>query len=374
MGEYALGEGVTLLRYASWEELDALRWDGLPGLPPWLHTFWLRAFAQATCPAPDSDELGARTEYLEFARDGQMCGVSLLQHLPAANMKLGERWPSALGPVVLGAHWHQFGQVLFGGGSGIHFADRADVGRLLAEARCALRAGLDEESVWLAKDLTVPVELDGWQQLDVLPEMRMELPGGWGGSFENYLAALPSKYRRRAKRTRRQFEGLLVRELDAEAVQAHSERLDALYAALIERSPYVPFRAPRGYLPRLKRAAGGRLTVRGYFDAERLVGFSTLLSADCEALAHFAAVDPAYNRSHNLYLNLLFDLLESALRLGAERLNYGRTATTIKSSVGAVPVAQYSYASHDGWLRNHALGVLGALHAPLPELVQRPFG
>ena len=344
-------------------------WDRLAGLPPWLLTRWLAVFAEAG---------GPLTEYIalrDAERGDELVGVALLQHLPIAEMTLGSVSPT-LTSVLLGRSLRQFGQALFSGPGGMHFLPDYDAAAALAHARCVLNADLPA-SPWIAKDLpagtAAPAE---WTPIRALDELALEIDPAWR-TFDDYLAALPSKYRRRAGRARRKFAGLTRRSLTVGEAAAESAAIARLYADLIARSDYVPFRVPGGYAAALKRLAPERVDLAGYYDGERLVGYATLLTDGGRAIAHYCAVDPDYNPSHQLYLNLLFDLLAQAIAAGARTLHYGRTATTIKSSVGARPVEQVSLMTHDGCARRQMLATLnervmsgGARDAP----VQRPLG
>jgi hypothetical protein len=52
--------------------------------------------------------------------------------------------------------------------------------------------------------------------------------------------------------------------------------------------------------------------------------------------AHFLGVDASYNREHQVYLNILYDLVNLGIESQSERIDFARTALEIKSSVGAV--------------------------------------
>ena len=52
--------------------------------------------------------------------------------------------------------------------------------------------------------------------------------------------------------------------------------------------------------------------------------------------AHFLGVDNSFNRDYQVYLNILYDLVETAINGKAKHIDFARTALEIKSSVGAV--------------------------------------
>ena len=340
-------------------------WDELDGLPYWLSKDWLLVLAKAGAP---------RTRYLEFYRKEKLIGVCLLQTLAVKKMKLGENVRPQMASIVFGDVLEQFGQSLYSANGGMYFLPGEKPSLLVAAARVRL-AKMKASCCYLIKDVFDEKPISNWQKLQALPEMVMPIPQDWA-SFEDYLKALPSKYRKRVRRARKKFAGLTTRLLDAEEVLRFRQNIDSLYEKLMERSLYVPYVAPKGYILKLKELAPDRVEVRGYFHDKKIIGFSTLLLGEEESIAHYSAIDPSYNPSHQLYLNLLLDILQASIERGFSMLHYGRTATTIKSSVGAVPVLMYSYASHDGCIRNQLLTVLNnrILSNTEEERIQRPFG
>ena len=338
-----------------------------------MSSFWLEVFAKAG---------GPRTRYLLFHRSEQLSqhdatdviGLSLLQHLPVASMKLVSRCDSAR------RHYFRqrseaIWQVLFSGPGGHAFAPGVDGTALLVAAQAAL--GEAQSATWLIKDVIAASDVHPhWHALDVLPELVLTLPQEWQ-SEQDYLAAMKSKYRRRLHRARRKCAGLTRRRLSATELWELQDEVHQLYEGLIERAEYVPFVVPRGYFSALAEQAAEQVVVTGYYHQQQLVGFSTLLHEGEQAIAHYAAIAPAYNESHQLYLNLLVDLISASIDAGVASLNFGRTATTIKTSVGAHPEYLHSLARHDGCIRNQLVGALNARvlgEDDRQAQIQHPFG
>ena len=360
---YRLASGETLTALTQPTALP-VAWDALCGASPFLQRSWLSVFARAG---------GPDTRYLLFGDVGTPRAITLLQALPTRAMKLGARLRPGIASTMFGERLYQFGQVLFSGPGG-HAAQRpTELQDLLAEAAAALTRELPS-STWMIKDVPGATAPTGWLEVAALPEMVLTLRASWT-SYADYLADLPSKYRRRARRARRLFGHLRRRVLTNDEVERHGARIDALYAGLLARALYVPYRVPPGYFERLKAARPTDVDVLGYFDGDELIGFATLLRDATRSIAHYAAIDPAYNPTHQLYLNLLLDLLELAIEHGCATLNYGRTATTIKSSVGAEPVVQYAFTRHDGCIRHQLLAQARdrIVSEEAEALIQRPL-
>lgn len=349
-------------------EAAAAGWNERLTLPPFLHTEWLAAFA----PQGRGGAGGPPTELVQVldAR-GRVRAQCLYQRLPVAGMRLGDGVRTGYLARALGDEAHQIGQALFSGPAHASQLPPSATTDLLAWVQEALAT----PGTWFLKDIPEAAPTP-WHCIEALPEMVMPVDPVWR-TFEDYLAALPSKYRRRARRARRKLGSLEMRVLDAETVGGFGESLQELYDGLMARTSYAPFVVEPGYVPRLKKLRPGDVTVLGYFDGTHMVGFATLLTDGGEGLAHLAAIDSRYNPTHQLYLNLLFDLLAIAIDRGCRRLNYGRTATTIKSSVGARPVTHASAVRHTGCVRNGLLRRMIPLvvdPANLTQPVQAPLG
>ncbi len=334
-----------------------------------MQSHWLSALASVA----QGGAGGPKTSYLQVLRGPLVIAQLICQQLPVEAMQLGSQVRPGLVAVAVGATAYQFGQALFSGLAGAIALPGEDLGELLD---CASRA-IGYDGTWFVKDVP-PATLashEDWQLVPALPELRMAIPAAWK-SFDDYLSVLPSKYRTRARRAKSKLGAVLVRPLSTTDTERFGESLRLLYEQLMTRTSYAPFVLDAGYVPKLKAALPERVLVLGFFDEQELVGFATLLHEGGEGLAHVAAVTESYNAEHQLYLNMLFALLETAIEMGCASLNFGRTATTIKSSVGAKPVLYDSYVRHTGCVRNQLIRQLVDRvvdPADAGALVQRPL-
>ena len=53
--------------------------------------------------------------------------------------------------------------------------------------------------------------------------------------------------------------------------------------------------------------------------------------------AHFVGINYEYNREYAVYQRMLYDYIQIAIENRLQQINFGRTASEIKSSVGAEP-------------------------------------
>jgi predicted N-acyltransferase len=175
-----------------------------------------------------------------------------------------------------------------------------------------------------------------YTECSFLPNMTLDFPEGWR-NFSDYEDALSSKYRVRMRRAVRLLGDLQQRRLSAEEIRQHLPRLNELYRQVMERADFNLQELHPKYFEALAERLGNDFQLQAYFEGDKLVGFYTLIRNYKEQEAHFLGFELAYNHSHQLYLNMLFDMIRQSLDLGAHRLVFARTALEIKSSVGAVP-------------------------------------
>jgi hypothetical protein len=63
-------------------------------------------------------------------------------------------------------------------------------------------------------------------------------------------------------------------------------------------------------------------------------------------------MNKSYLKEHDLYLNILYKLVQQAIYLKVYKLQFGRTAMEIKSSVGALPQHMFLFVKHVCPIRN----------------------
>lgn len=168
----------------------------------------------------------------------------------------------------------------------------------------------------------------------VEPEMIVTIEPDWH-TFEDYLGAMSKKYRNRARTVRRKMETVQQENWDAETITANE---DALYELYINVHNHAKFRLsvlPRSYFSAMKKQFGDQFCFRAYFIAGKLVGFRTSFRMNNALEAHFIGLDYSVNREYALYQAMLYDYVEEGIMLCCKRVYLGRTASEIKSTVGA---------------------------------------
>jgi hypothetical protein len=374
-------------------------WDSLleQGCLPMSRTY-LQAMEQGT---PE----GLDFAYLMFYRGGEAVGVAVcqlmefqgLEHIQALQQPAQGSWMNRAWHVLKRRLASQIrikiivcGAAQFTGAYGFAFKVRAlpvsKQGRVVAEAIDALAKHLKEQG-WTASGVLIKdfyqeyqaalepqFAARGYNACAFQPNMAMSLRPEWH-SFEDYLEAMSSKYRVRARRAFKKAAPAHCVELDAEAIQQHLPALHQLYQEVADSSEFNLITLPSGYFLALKEAFPEEFRLFAYFHQQELIGFFTTLRNGTELEAHFMGFRAEENRQYQLYLNMLYEIVRLAIE--EERvahISFSRTAMEIKSSVGAEPKQAYCYIRHFSEPVNRLAPILTSYLAPQADWQQRhPF-
>lgn len=184
-----------------------------------------------------------------------------------------------------------------------------------------------------------------FNEFTVQPNMVMQIRPGWQ-SFEDYLEAMSSKYRVRAKRAFKKGAEFEKVSFDSKMIESNQDRLYELYEGIAEDSGFNMVNLNKNYLLALKKQFPDKFKLIGYYLKGKLVGyFTTFLNGD-ELEAHFLGFDQSLNKDFQIYLNMLYDIIKEGIQQQVKEIIFARTAMEIKSSVGAVAEEMYCYLRH----------------------------
>lgn len=217
-----------------------------------------------------------------------------------------------------------------------------------------------------------PLTHQGFRPFEVEPDMVLDIPRQWA-SFDDYLGAMTSKYRVRARKTLRESGHLEVSDLNVDGVRHANPRLMELYEAIIGEADFHLARINHDYLPAMKAAFPDRFRVWSYSLKGRVVGFiSGFLDGDT-LHAHLVGIDYDVNKQHHVYRRILLDLVRLGIEAGMRQVHFGRTAGGIKTSYGAHPVPVHAMLRHHQPLSNLSVKALTRYLKPEPFTVRHPF-
>lgn len=229
------------------------------------------------------------------------------------------------------------------------------------------------------KDDTIHLEKDFFHNLklhkiSVQPNMIMDVHHHWV-DFEAYLLDLNKKYRQRYKVARKKSGNIVKKEMTLEDVQKHATQLYHLYKNVSDNAKINTFILPKGHFCALKQHLEDNFKVFGYYLDDVLIGFYTLILNDGVLETYFLGYDEAHQYPNQMYLNMLYDMVDFAIKNKFTSIVYARTAMEIKSSIGAKPQKMYVYLKHTNLLMNIALKRIFKLMNPVQQWEERhPFG
>lgn len=354
--ELSLHEGLDELEPAAWDALVAHR-----GL------YLQRRFLEPL------DRGCEEVRYAAFRKEHRLLGVARFERArftgPSVLPLLGEgewaRWAArsvGLDKPVQTWAWI-CGSAFFGCEHGFAFSDELDRGealQLLRRALSELQRDAPAPNLLFKEFLgeaPLPLSELGCAEMQGGHRMVLELDPAWG-SYDDYLASLRSKFRVKARRADSMSAALHVRELELAELWVHQERVQELLDQVCAKADYQLGCVSVASITALRARLGPELHLRGYFLDGRLVGFLSAFERGDTLDAHLVGLDYSVARQHGIYPRMLVDFLRIGLERGLERIDYGRAAEDIKSTLGARPVPTTVFLRHRNALVNPVLGLV----------------
>jgi len=338
---------------------------------------------------------GLSYKYLVFTKGEQVVGIAICQlvqlkirdalsnpNLPNYQQKVND-WILKLGNM----NAIICGNLLLTGDYGSAFDSAipvADQYQLLHKGMEQLNLYLKKQnhhtSLLILKDVPTPKQLVAkstlgkpFNEFAFQPNMVLSIRPDWQ-QFEDYLAAMTSKARTRAKRAFKLGKPLEKKEFTLDLLDAFLPKIDQLYKAIADKAGFNVVYLSGAYFRAFKAHFPNRFRIFGYFLEGELVAFYTTFKNHEELEAHYLGFDEQNNRQYQIYLNILFDIIKVGIQSEVAHINFARTALEIKSSVGAQPEALYYYGKHTNPLKNHIFSPVLSYFQPKVEWTPRnPF-
>lgn len=222
-------------------------------------------------------------------------------------------------------------------------------------------------------EASVIFQREKYSQVIVQPNMIMYILECWY-KMEDYVGDLNKKYKSRYKRARKKFGTIVRRELSYVDIKQNSRQLHSLYTNVSENARFNTFVLPEHHFCSLKKELQNNFKVFGYYIEDNLMGFYTLILNQNTLETYFLGYNSGHQYKNQLYLNMLYDMLEFAITNKFDSIVYARTAMEIKSSIGAKPKAMTMYIKHTGSLSNSILKLVFNFMKPNQKWEERhPF-
>lgn len=193
-----------------------------------------------------------------------------------------------------------------------------------------------------------------YASMHVEPNMIICLKSEWN-SFEDYTNALKSKYRVKANRADSKSKVLDAKFFTKDDINFYREELQSLYQNTINNSDFNAQILNLDTYVNLKDTYNDEFYVKGYFLNNKLVGFLSAMKNGKNLDAHFIGIDYSNNKEFAIYPRILNDYVRLGISTKASQINLGRTASEIKSTLGAQPRTLTCYCKHKYYLPNQIL-------------------
>lgn len=208
----------------------------------------------------------------------------------------------------------------------------------------------EDESLYITDHLK---DFD-YASMHVEPNMIIYLDPTWK-SFEDYTSALKSKYRVKANRADAKSDVLESKLLSEEDIKMYLGELQALYQNTIDNADFNAQILNLNTYTHLKNTYKDNFIVKGYFLDGKLVGFLSAMQNGDHLDAHFIGIDYSNNKEYAIYPRILNDYVRLGIETKSSQINLGRTASEIKSTLGAQPKTLTCYCRHKYGLPNKIL-------------------
>ena len=215
-------------------------------------------------------------------------------------------------------------------------------------------------------------ELSEFNYHDFLAEPNMILPIQWE-AFDDYLNAMSKKYRHRAKAIIKKGDGLERRIFSVKDIRAHEQEIHQLYMNVHLKAKFRMATLPSYYFEEMKKELKEEFIFTAYYNDNALIGFRTSFLLNKILEAHFIGINYALNKQYELYQNMLYDYVKEAISAAKDQLFLGRTASEIKSTIGAEPVELKCYIRHHNPLSNRIIKPFVDYLKPTEWIPRNPF-
>jgi len=374
-GSDCLRLGLTFKIFSSVNELPE-EWDKLPTNDIFLSTTFLSALEKAT---PSN----IKTYFVGIFSAERLIGISIIQHVKLFSKDVFRRKSDStikeIGKRIvsffLKGNALVVGNLMHTGQHAFWFDQGAASQRLIIQTIFKATEALSEKIKSQFKNKVSIIALKDFFEDDLIhsdkslfnrhaffkakvqPNMIFKVRDNWS-TTNDYVSSFNKKYRRRYRTAIKKKTPIKVKELDLQALQDLNTRVYELYENVSDNAGVNSFKLHKNHFVDLKRSLGNRFHLFGYFIDSKLVGFFTIILNGQKLETYFLGYDPTLQHRHQMYLNMLFDMVDFGIMNNYKQIVFARTAMEIKSSIGAKPFDMSIYLKHtntfllNGILRN----------------------
>ena len=211
-----------------------------------------------------------------------------------------------------------------------------------------------------------------YHPFSVEQNMMLKLDENWH-VFEDYLASMKTKFRVKARKAFLRSTNIKIENVTPENIDIQLPKMTALYKKVVDNADFNLGNFNLNSFKDLKKNIGSNYILKTYWLDDNIVGFISGVINQKSLDAHFVGINYELNKEHAIYQRMLYDYIEIGIEKKLNRINFGRTASEIKSSVGAVPQDLTMYIRHKKSITNKILKLFLQRIQPTPFQQKFPF-
>jgi len=202
-----------------------------------------------------------------------------------------------------------------------------------------------------------PFEDKGFRAFEVDHNMVMPVLSEWI-TFDDYLMSMNSKFRTKAKSVLNKSAALTVRDINAEEIRLRIPELKILFDNVVGNADFSLGKMDLSCLPDLHENMRDDFICRVFEYEGKIVGFLTTMMNKTCVEAHLVGIDYSWNKQLAIYNRMLLEYVRIGIENRKNMIFFSRTASEIKSTVGAFPVEMTCLIRHPGRLGNFFVNLL----------------
>ncbi len=306
----------------------------------------------------DSHPSDIAFNYVSIFKDNELFGVMYLQHLSFSQKHFNKdliqnRLLKIAAPILknLKAHLLICGNLFRVNFQGFYFKDkndRMDIFDCLNLYRQQTKSQVNYSGI-LVKDCKREFQPNNYDCFKFLPfrqdlTMEMHIQETWQ-NFDEYVAALSKKYRQRAIKIRKSLAEIERKYLSLDEIILYKNEINDLYRNVVNKQPLALGILGADYFIEMKKQLKDNFEVVAFMKNNQLLAFSGHIYYPLkkEMELHYIGFNYNANPLYNLYFNIIFDGIETAIVKKYKSLEMGRTAREAKASAGAKAVENFNY-------------------------------
>ena len=224
------------------------------------------------------------------------------------------------------------------------------------------------ESLFIADEL----KDYSYNAFSVEPNMVLQIDDNWR-IFDDYLAAMKTKFRVKAKKAIQLSAAIQIENVTLENIDNQLPKMTELYKKVATNAAFNLGDFNLATYKDFKEKLGENYILKTYWLEDKMVGFMSGIINQNSLDAHFVGIDYHLNREFAIYQKMLYNYIEIAINKNLKTINFGRTASEIKSSVGAEPQDLTMYLRHKKSITNKILKLFLQRVQPTPFHQHFPF-